>query len=79
MPERAAHVAKTIAAGLMFLAVLMLSGGQIPFEASGDAFHAMPTRPASSRMRARDRPARPARTIATTMDMAWPAASPVAW
>jgi hypothetical protein len=40
MPERAAHVAKTIAAGLMFLAVLMLSGGQIPFEASGDAFHA---------------------------------------
>jgi hypothetical protein len=40
MPERARHMIRMVAAGLMFLAILMLSAAQVPFEASGHAHHA---------------------------------------
>jgi hypothetical protein len=40
MPERARHMIRMVTTGLMFLAVLMLSAAQIPFEASGYAHHA---------------------------------------
>ena len=40
MPERARQVIRRLAAGLMFLAVLLLSVAQVPLEASGHARHA---------------------------------------
>jgi len=40
MPERARHIIRMIAAGLMVLAVLMLSAVQVPLGVSGDAHHA---------------------------------------
>jgi hypothetical protein len=40
MPERARHMIRMIAAGLMVLAVLMLTAVQVPLGASGDAHHA---------------------------------------
>jgi len=39
MPERARQVIRRLAAGLMFLAVLLLSVAQVPSEAAGHVHH----------------------------------------